>query len=142
MPVRTASKRIRALCAGGSAAAEQAYNRGVKPPPITITCDCGEYERVPFGERWTCAKCGRRWNTAQIPADEYWQLLRDLRRMRLTVVGAAFGLAAIFVILALVLAPSFFLFIPITITGWFIWYMPRWRRKVRRRARSAPKWQL
>jgi hypothetical protein len=25
---------------------------------------------------------------------------------------------------------------------WFLVYMPRWRQKVRRRARSLPHWQL
>jgi hypothetical protein len=25
---------------------------------------------------------------------------------------------------------------------WFIWFMPWWRRRIRRRARNLPTWQL
>jgi hypothetical protein len=31
---------------------------------------------------------------------------------------------------------------PIVMAGWFLLYMPGWRRRVRRRARSLPVWQL
>jgi hypothetical protein len=28
------------------------------------------------------------------------------------------------------------------LAGWFLGYMPWWRRKLRRQARSLPKWKL
>jgi len=114
----------------------------VKGPPITIRCECGEVERVPYGETWSCQGCGRRWNTARIPADEYWAILRDMRRFRLSAIGAAILLAVIFVLLAVFVAESLFLFLPVVLAGWYIWYMPLWRRKVRRRARNLPSWNL
>ena len=114
----------------------------MKGPPITIACDCGEMKHVEYGETWECEKCGRRWNTNQIPSEEYWGLLKDMRRLRLSVIGVALGLTLVFGLLALFVSQSLLLLLPVVLAGWFIWYMPFWRRKVRRRARSAPKWNL
>jgi hypothetical protein len=97
---------------------------------------------VAYGETWQCEKCGRRWNTAQIPADEYWGIMREMRRFRLSTIGVALALAAIFGLLTLFVSESLFLLLPVALAGWFIWYMPFWRRKMRRRARSLPKWNL
>jgi hypothetical protein len=111
--------------------------------PITIRCDCGQVERVPYGQIWQCRECGRRWNTEQIPADEYWGIMREMRRYRLQVLGISLVLGIGFAIalanlnvrrvLPLILALMAF---------WFLVYMPRWRQKVRRRARNLPHWQL
>jgi hypothetical protein len=97
---------------------------------------------VPYGDVWQCDSCGRRWNTAQIPADEYWGIMREMRRMRLWVIGIALALTAIFGLLAIFVAESLFLLLPVLLAGWLVVYMPWWRRKVRQRARSAPKWNL
>jgi hypothetical protein len=118
------------------------HNDLVRGAPVTINCDCGEFRDVPYGETWQCETCGRRWNTNQIPADEYWGLMRDMRRFRLSVIGLALGLTAVFGLLALFVAESLLLLLPVVLAGWFLIYMPFWRRKVRRRARSAPKWSL
>jgi Flp pilus assembly protein TadB len=114
----------------------------MKGPPITIRCECGETKQVPYGERWTCEGCGRRWNTAQIPAAEYDGILREMRRFRLTAIAAALVLGVGFTIAAVTVSQSLFLLLPVVLAAWYIWYMPLWRRKVRRRARSLPKWQL
>jgi hypothetical protein len=110
--------------------------------PITIKCECGEFRRVPYGEQWVCEGCSRRWNTTQIPADEYWGIMREMRRYRLTVIVIALALAAVFGLLAIFVAERLFMLLPLVLAGWFILYMPWWRRKVRRRARTLPKWQL
>ena len=114
----------------------------MRGPPITIRCECGEMRRVPYGERWHCERCGRRWNTAQIPPDEYWGIMRAMRRYRMSVIGVALGLVTVFGLLAIFVAESLFLMLPVVLAGWFIWYMPFWRRKVRRHARSLPTWNL
>jgi hypothetical protein len=114
----------------------------MKGPPITIACDCGEMKQVPYGETWQCEQCGRRWNTNQIPSEEYWGILKDMRRLRLSVIAIALGLTLVFGLLALFVSQSLLLLLPVVLAGWFIWYMPFWRRKVRRRARSTPKWNL
>ncbi len=114
----------------------------VKPPPITIRCDCGESRQVPYGERWQCEGCGKSWNTAQIPADEYHGILREMRRFRLSAIGFAIVIGVTFVVVTVLVSQSLFLLLPVVLSGWYIFYMPMWRRKVRRRARSLPTWQL
>ena len=114
----------------------------MKGPPITVKCECGAVKHVPYGDVWTCEGCGRRWNTGQIDADEYYAILREMRRFRLSAIGAAFVLAVVFTILALVVSQSLFLLLPVVLGVWFLAYMPWWRRRIRRRARSSPKWKL
>ena len=114
----------------------------MRPPPITIRCECGESEHVPYGDRWQCEKCGRSWDTAQIPAEEYWGLLREMRRLRLSVIGVAVGVTVLFAFLAVLVSQSLFLLLPVLLAAWFILYMPWWRRKLRRRVQSLPKWRL
>jgi hypothetical protein len=114
----------------------------VKGPPITVSCHCGDVQHVPYGESWTCGTCGRRWNTAQIPSDEYWGIMRAMRNYRLAVIGIALGIAVVFGALALFVAQSMILLLPVVLTFWFIWFMPWWRRRIRAKARSLPEWQL
>jgi len=114
----------------------------MRGPPITIRCECGRVEQVPFGDTWQCEKCARRWNTKQIPADEYWGIMREMRQFRLTAIAAALVLGLTFAFLAFLVSRRFLLLLPIVLSGWYIWYMPRWRRRVRQRARSLPKWEL
>lgn len=114
----------------------------MRGPPITVACDCGEMQHVDYGDVWECPECGRRWNTAQIPEEDYEGLLRDMRRMRLVPIGVALGTTLLFALLAIVVATSVFMLLPVVLGMWFLWYMPWWRRRIRRRARSAPKWKL
>jgi len=114
----------------------------VKGPPITVSCHCGRVEHVPYGETWTCEQCGRRWNTAQIPAEDYWGIMRAMRNYRLVIIGIAVGLALLFGALALFVAERLILLLPVVLTFWFIWFMPWWRRRIRTRARNLPSWQL
>jgi hypothetical protein len=114
----------------------------VKGPPITVTCHCGEVRHVPYGETWQCERCGRRWNTTQIPADVYWGIMREMRNSRLVLIGAVLALAAIFGLLAVFVSESLFLLFPVILAGWFIFFMPLWRRRLRRRTRALPSWEL
>jgi hypothetical protein len=76
----------------------------MKGPPITVTCKCGDVRQVPYGETWPCERCGRRWNTSQIPADVYWGIMREMRNYRLIVIGIALALGAGFGLLAFLVA--------------------------------------
>jgi len=111
-------------------------------PPITITCDCGRAADVPYGEVWQCEACGRRWDTRQIPLEEYEGLLRRMRRFRLEVVAAAVLVAGIFVPLVVFVSQGFVFVFPIVAFVWLFFYLPLWRRRARRVARSAPRWDL
>ena len=114
----------------------------VKGPPITVSCHCGAARHVPYGDTWTCETCGRRWNTTQIPSDVYWGIMREMRRYRLVVIGVALGFAVVFGVLAVFVSQSLLLLLPLVLMLWFIWFMPWWRRRIRRRARDLPTWQL
>ncbi len=129
---------------GRSGACARAWGTigGMKGPPITVRCDCGNVHYVPYGEAWRCERCGRRFNTSQIPADEYWGIMREQRRLRFRAMGVAGLIVATFVTLGLTVGQRFFLLVPVALGLWFIFYMPQWRRKVRAAARSLPTWDL
>ena len=114
----------------------------MKQPPITIACECGATKEVPYGERWQCERCGRRWNTQQIPATEYEGLLRSMRRFRLEVLAFALAAAAVFVPLIVFVDAAFIFLTPMAAAAWLFLYLPFWRRRARRAARDAPGWEL
>ena len=119
------------------------YNRlGLGKPPITIRCDCGQTRDVAYGERWRCEGCGRSWNTRQIPAEEYEGLLRRVRRHQYEALALAGVAAAVLVPLIVVVSSSFILLVPMVMAAWLFVFLPFWRRRYRRTARGAPRWQL
>src|SRR2546429_5447719 len=110
---------------------ERSYNqRTMRKPPITIKCECGEAKDVVYGERWRCERCGRSWNTQQIPAEEYDGLLRRMRRCRLEAFGLAAILAAILIPLIVVVSPAYIFLTPVVAAAWLFLYLPRWRRRI------------
>ena len=109
---------------------------------ITVACDCGDVGYVAYGERWVCGKCRRAWNTAQIPAEEYWGMMRDMRRLRINVIFVALALVLPVVALIPLVGARIMILLPLVMGFWFILYMPRWRRRVREQARSLQKWKL
>jgi hypothetical protein len=109
---------------------------------ITIRCDCGNVGYVHYGERWVCGTCRRAWNTAQIPAEEYWGIMRDMRKLRLTVIGVALALVVPVLALVPIAGPRVMMLLPVILGFWFVIYMPRWRRRVREQARSLRSWKL
>ena len=119
------------------------YNRiGMGRPPITISCECGETKAVAYGERWRCERCGRSWNTQQIPAEEYDGLLRRMRRHKLEALAAAAIAAAMLIPLIVVGGPRFVGLVPIAMAIWLFVLLPYWRRRYRRTAHEAPRWEL
>jgi hypothetical protein len=113
----------------------------MKGPPIAITCECGATRSVPYGDRWTCETCGRSWNTAQIPVEEYEGLLRRVRRHRLEILAVGAVVAAVLVPLIIV-SDRFVLLAPPAIAVWLFVVLPAWRRRYRRTASEAPRWEL
>lgn len=97
---------------------------------------------MAYGELWECPDCGRRWNTTQIPPEEYWGIMRDQRRYRMQAMGVALAIALGFVVLVAATSSRALILAPLLIGGWFFLYMPQWRRRVRAKARNLPRWQL
>src|SRR5438876_9268477 len=111
-------------------------------PPITISCECGETRDVAYGERWQCERCGRSWNTQQIPVEEYEGLLRRMRRHKLEAIGAAAITAAVLVPMLIVGGSRFIALVPLVMAVWLFFFLPFWRRRYRRSAHGAPRWEL
>jgi Flp pilus assembly protein TadB len=114
----------------------------VAKPPITIRCECGEKRDVAYGDRWQCETCGRSWNTQQIPAEEYDDLLRRVRRHKLEAFAAAAAGAVILIPLIAFVSAAFFVLVPVAMAAWLFVFLPFWRRRYRRTAATSPRWQL
>ena len=95
-----------------------------------------------YGERWQCPSCGRRWNTEQIPADEYGGLARDLRRYKLIAIGAALLVLVAYLPLVLLVNEGLILTAPLLLAALAIFAGPFWKKRVRRAIAERPRWQL
>jgi hypothetical protein len=114
----------------------------VKGPLISIRCGCGTTTSVLYPEVWTCERCRTRWDTGQIPADEYLPILREIRHLRRVALATTMAIAGTFVALALFVSPILFVMLPIALSVWGFAYMPSRRRKLQQRAENLPKWEL
>ena len=60
----------------------------------------------------------------------------------LLVMGVAVIVAVVGIALGALVGAQFFVVMPVLLGFWFLFYMPRWRQKVRARSRSLPTWKL
>jgi hypothetical protein len=68
--------------------------------------------------------------------------MRDMRRMRISAIVTALAVIVPIMALAAVAGIRIMLLLPVVMSFWFLFYMPRWRRRVRQQARSLRKWKL
>jgi len=68
--------------------------------------------------------------------------MRDMRRLRITVIFTALALVVPVVALVPLAGARILILLPVIMGFWFIFYMPRWRRRVREQARSLQRWKL
>jgi hypothetical protein len=119
-----------------------AYNPAVRGPPLRISCECGEVRSLRYGERWTCERCGRTWDTSRIPQDEYQGLIRDLRRYKYGAIAVAVVIAATLIPLAALVNPGLIFVVPVFLGAIAIFAGPLWKRKIRERVANRPRWEL
>jgi hypothetical protein len=112
-------------------------------PPIAISCECGEKRDLGYGEGWTCENCGRRWDTRQIPAEQYELIRRTQLRFRVlpVVFGLVVASTAVFFTLTGNLF-SVFILLPLAMMVWFFFVRPAHRRRYRRAIADLPRWTL
>jgi len=112
-------------------------------PPISITCECGLKHDLKYGEAWTCESCGRRWDTKQIPREQYEVVRRTQLRFRVlpVVVGLLVATLAVFFTLTGNIFSVFFL-LPVALGAWFVFLRPIHRRRYRRAIADLPRWEL
>ena len=69
-------------------------------------------------------------------------MLRRVRRHQLEAVGAAAATAAVLVPLIVVVSSQVIFLVPFVMAAWLFGFLPFWRRRYRRTARGAPRWEL
>lgn len=112
-------------------------------PPITLTCECGEKRYVRYGERWTCEQCGRGWDTARIPIEQYAAIRRTqlrFRRVPLTISVLALVCVIAFIIVGKALGGL--LLVVLVATTWSMFFRPLHRRRYREALAQLPSWEI
>jgi hypothetical protein len=116
----------------------------MKGPRITLRCDCGAEGAAAYGERWTCPRCGRTYDTAQIPSSDYASILSLDRRYRFTgwaVVGILAALVLIVAVTGQVI--PIFAGLAVVLLSWFLYIKPVVHRRHRRAVRALTRnWDL
>ena len=112
-------------------------------PPIAVTCECGVKHDVRYGEAWTCERCGRRWDTRQIPREQYEVVRRTQLRFRVLPVVYGLGILALAMFFTLTgNIFSVFILLPLAVMLWMYFLRPFHRRRYRRAIAELPKWEL
>jgi hypothetical protein len=112
-------------------------------PRITLTCKCGERNYLRYGERWTCEKCGRTWNTRQIPVEQYAQIRRTQMRYRRIPIAISV-LALICVIAFIVMGQAFggLVVVAFAASAWSMFARPLHKKRFRRAIADLPSWEI
>jgi hypothetical protein len=125
-------------------AADPALPRAArKGPPISLTCECGEKRELRYGEQWTCASCGRRFDTRRIPLEEYAAIHRARVRGRVLPGAVLLGLASLATVL--ILAGRWYaalVIVPLVGWLWSSFVRPVRRRRQYREIAERPKWEI
>ena len=112
-------------------------------PPITVTCKCGEKRELKYGQDWTCESCGRRWDTNQIPAEQY-RAIRNTQ-LRFRVLPVVYGLVVLALAMFFTLTGKIFavfIRLPLAVLRGFYFVRPFHRRRYRRAVAELPTWEL
>jgi|SRR5919204_971273 hypothetical protein len=114
----------------------------MEAPAITVTCECGERRDVPYRERWQCEKCGRSWDTGNIPEEDYEAVRRIQRRYRaVPLVVAVITAVAVGVLMAYGRTEAIVL-LPVITTLWFFFGRPLQQRWLHSQVAALPEWKL
>jgi hypothetical protein len=112
-------------------------------PRITLTCDCGERRYLRYGERWECEGCGKTWNTARIPIEQYAEIRATQLRFRR--VPMVISIVALVCIVAFVIVGKAFgglIVVAVGATTWSMFFRPLYRRRYRAALAQLPSWQI
>jgi hypothetical protein len=115
----------------------------LRGPPITITCECGEKRHLHYGEAWQCERCARRWDTRQIPAEQYEAIRRLQWRFRLVPIALGVVVAALAIFFTLTgNIFNVFVLMPLALMIWFVFLRPTHQRRYRKAISDLPRWEL
>jgi hypothetical protein len=112
-------------------------------PPITLTCDCGERRHLRYGERWTCEKCGKTWNTNRIPVEQYAAIrATQLRYRRVPLAISIFALVCVVAFIIVGKALGGLIVVGLLASTWSMFFRPIHRRKYREAIADLPSWKI
>lgn len=112
-------------------------------PPISVSCQCGTRRDLKYGEVWVCDDCGRRWDTTQIPREQYARIRSVQRRFRALPIGLGLAVACVAAFfVATGNAFSLFILLPCVLIGWMTFIRPAHRRRYRAAIADLPQWTL
>ena len=112
-------------------------------PPITLSCDCGERRYLRYGERWTCEKCGKTWNTNRIPVEQYAAIrATQLRYRRVPLAISVFALACVVAFIIVGKALGGLIVVGLLASTWSMFFRPIHRRKYRQAIAELPTWKI
>jgi len=115
----------------------------LRGPPITITCECGEKRSLHYGEEWQCERCGKRWDTRQIPAEQYDAIRRLEWRFRVVPITLGLAVAALAIFFTLTgNIFNVFVLLPLAMVVWFSFVRPVHRKRYRAAIADLPRWEL
>ncbi len=114
----------------------------MKAPGITVSCECGDVRVVPYGVRWDCERCGRRWNTGQIPEADYRLLTRAVRRYQLEAIAFTVVMVAIYAPLIILVDVRVGISGLLIFFAWAFLLRPRRRRRLITSVLRGARWQL
>jgi hypothetical protein len=122
----------------------QSLPRSVRRGPrITLTCKCGQHEYLHYGERWTCPKCGRSWNTQRIPLDQYAEIRRtQLRYRRVPIVISVLSLICVVAFIIVGRAVGGLIVVALGATTWSMFFKPMHRKRYRAALAKLPSWEI
>jgi hypothetical protein len=115
----------------------------LRGPPIAVTCECGEKRDLHYGAAWQCERCGKRWDTRQIPAEQYETIRRLQWRFRLVPIALGTVVAALAIFFTLTgNILDVFVLLPLAMVIWFSFVRPVHRRRYRAAIAELPRWEL
>jgi hypothetical protein len=114
----------------------------VKPLALVVSCGCGERGRVEPGASWSCPVCGRTYDTADIPGDEYAAVASEVNRTKLRALIGFAVIAAVFVPLGFLLGAELWITGAVVLAVFYFAYGPKLKRDVRRIVRDLPLWEI
>ncbi|MCL2419469.1 MAG: hypothetical protein FWD04_09265 [Conexibacteraceae bacterium] len=108
-----------------------------------MECDCGERRYLHYGERWTCERCGKTWDTHRIPLEQY-AAIRDtqMRYRRVPVAISAVSLACVVAFIILGKALGGLILVALVATTWNIFFRPMYKRRYQAALKELPSWKI
>jgi len=112
-------------------------------PRITLTCKCGARTYLQYGERWTCEKCGRSWNTLRIPIEQYAEIRKtQLRYRRIPFAISVISLLCVVAFIVVGRPLAGLIIVAFAGTTWSMFARPLHRRRYRQAIAKLPSWEI